>query len=126
MPRYFRTHVKHVLGPTLVPGDIVVLDNLSTYKAAGLQQTLARRRVQLLYWPPYWPDLSPLELCLSKLKTALRVAKARTWEALDTAIGWALDTATAIDAWNRFRHCGYALLWASNRSRPSAGALEQE
>ena len=51
-----------------------------------------------------------MELCLSKLKTALRAAKARACEALDTAIGWALDTATAIDARNWFRYCGYTLL----------------
>jgi transposase len=88
----------------------VVLDNLSTHKAAGLQQTLARRRVWLLYWPPYWPNLSPMELCLSKLKTALQAAKPRTREAFEAAIGWALDTATAIDARNWFRHCGYTLL----------------
>lgn len=105
----FRTYVKRVLGPTLAPGDIIVLDNLSAHKARGVQQALARRRVRLLFLPPYSPDLSPMELCVSKLKTALRAAKARTREALETAIRQALETVTAADALNWFKHCGYAL-----------------
>jgi transposase len=105
----FRTYVKRVLGPTLAPGDIIVLDNLSAHKASGVQQALARRRVRLLFLPPYSPDLSPMELCVSKLKTALRAAKARTREALETAIRQALETVTAADARNWFKHCGYAL-----------------
>src|SRR5499427_9675410 len=105
----FRTSVKQGLGPTLAPGDIVVLDNLSVHTARGIQPALARRRVRRLFLPPYSPDLSPMELCVSKLKTALRAAKARTREALETAIGKAMETITAIDARNWFKHCGYAL-----------------
>jgi len=105
----FRPDVKRVLGPTLAPGDIVVLDNLSAHKATGIQQALARRRVRRLFLPPYSPDLSPMELCLSKLKTALRAAKARTREAIDTAVQKAIETVTATDARNWFRHCGYTL-----------------
>jgi transposase len=105
----FRTYVKRVLGPTLAPGDIIVLDNLSAHKASGVQQALARRGVRLLFLPPYSPDLSPMELCVSKLKTALRAAKARTREALETAMRQALETVTAADAQNWFKHCGYAL-----------------
>jgi transposase len=105
----FRAYVKQVLGPTLAPGDIVVLDNLSSHKATGIQQALARRRARLLYLPPYSPDLSPMELCVSKLKTALRAAKARTREALEMAIQKAMETVTAIDARNWFKHCGYVL-----------------
>lgn len=105
----FRAYVKQVLGPTLAPGDIVVLDNLSSHKATGIQQALARRRARLRYLPPYSPDLSPMELCVSKLKTALRAAKARTREALEMAIQQAMETVTAIDARNWFKHCGYVL-----------------
>jgi transposase len=105
----FRAYVKHVLGPTLSPGDIVVLDNLGAHKAVGIQQMLARRRVRLLYLPPYSPDLAPIEPCWSKLKTALRRAKARTREALDVAITEALATITETDARGWFLHCGYAL-----------------
>jgi transposase len=102
----FRAYVTQVLGPTLVPGDIVVLDNLAAHKVVGVQQALARRGARLLYLPPYSPDLSPMVLCVSKLKTALRAAKARTREALETAIRAAMEAVTALDACHWFRHCG--------------------
>jgi transposase len=105
----FRTSVKQGLGPTLAPGDIVVLDNLSAHNTRGIQQALARRRAWRLFLPPYSPDLSPMERCVSQLKTALRAAKARTREALETAIQKALETITAVDAWNWLKHGGYAL-----------------
>jgi transposase len=69
----------------------------------------ARRRVRLLYVPPYSPDLSPIELCWSKVKAGLRTVQARTREALDTALRQALATVTAVDAYHWFRHCGYVL-----------------
>jgi len=105
----FRTYVKQVLGPTLAPGDIVVMDNLRAHKAAGIQQAIARRGARRLYMPPYSPDLSPIEPCWSKVKTALRQAKAHTREALDMAITGTLVTVTSSDAHGWFRHCGYAL-----------------
>jgi len=105
----FRTSIQPVLGPTLVTGDIVVLDNLSAPKATGIQQALARRRARRLYVPPYWPDLSPLDRCLSNIKTALRTAKARPREALDMAVQKAMETVTVMDARHWFRHCGYVL-----------------
>jgi transposase len=105
----FRTYVKHVLGPTLVPGDMVVMDNLRAHKSVGIQQSIARRGARLLCLPPYSPDLAPIEPCWSKMKTAPRKAKARTREALDVAITGALVTITSSDAAGWFRHCGYAL-----------------
>jgi transposase len=105
----FRASVQQVLGPTLVPGDIVVLDHLSAHKAVGVQQALARRGARRLLWPPYSPDLSPMELCLSTLNMAVRAAKARTREVLDMAVQQAVETITAIDARHWFKHCGYAL-----------------
>jgi transposase len=105
----FRTYVKRVLGPTLHPGDVVVMDNLRAHRAVGVQQALARRGVRLLYLPPYSPDLSPIEPCWSKVKTALRAAKARTRDALDAAITQVLPTVTPTNAHSWFRHCGYAL-----------------
>jgi transposase len=104
-----RADVKHGLGPTLAPGDIIVLDHLRAHNAVGIQQRLARRRVRLLYVPPYSPDLAPIEPCWSKVKAGLRTAKARPREALDTALSQALATVTAVDADNWFRHCGYVL-----------------
>jgi transposase len=105
----FRAYVKHVLAPTLTPGDIVVMDNLAAHKVRGIQQALARRGARLRYLPPYSPDLSPIEPCWGKVKTFLRKAKARTREALDTVIPQALATVTAADALHWFAHCGYAL-----------------
>jgi transposase len=105
----FRPDVKQVLGPTLAPGDLVVLDNLSAHKAPGIQPALARRRARLRYVPPYSPDLSPMERCVSQVKTALRAATARTRTALDATLQQVMKTVTAIDAQNWFRHCGYAL-----------------
>jgi len=105
----FRTYVKRVLGPTLTPGDIVVMDNLGAHKAVGVQQAIARRGARLLYLPPYSPDLSPIEPCWSKLKTALRKAKARTRAALDAAIAEAITTVSHTDAWGWFKHCGYSI-----------------
>jgi transposase len=105
----FRAYVKQVLGPTLTPGAMVVMDNLRAHKAVGIQQAIARRGTRLLYLPPYSPDLSPIEPCWSKLKTALRTAKARTRAALDTALTGALVTITSSDAQGWFRHGGYAL-----------------
>ena len=105
----FRAYIKHVLGPTLVPGDIVMLDNLSVHKATGLQQMLARRRIRLRYLPPYSPDMAPIESCWSKLKTSLHTAQARARDTLDAAIAQALATVTPVDARGWFAHCGYAV-----------------
>ena len=104
-----RTSVRQVLGPTLMPGEIVVLDNLGVHKALGIQQMLARRQARLLYLPPYSPDLSPIEPCWGKVKVSLRKAKARTHDALDAAITHALALITPTDACSWFIHCGDAL-----------------
>jgi transposase len=105
----FRASIKQVLGPTLTPGDMVVMDNLQAHKAVGVQQAMARRGARLLYLPPYSPDLSPIEPCWSKVKTALRKAKARTRGALDTAIADVMVTVSLTDAWGWFKHCGYPI-----------------
>jgi transposase len=103
----FRTYVKRVLGPTLTPGDIVVMDNLQAHKAVGVQQAIARRGARRLYLPPYSPDLSPIEPCWSKMKTVLRKVKARTRAMLDTAIAEAMGMVSHTDAWGWFKPCGY-------------------
>ena len=85
------------------------MDNLRAHKARGVQQALARRGARLLYLPPYSPDLAPIEPCWSKVKTALRTAKARTRGALDTAIAAAMSTVSLADAYGWFNYCGYPL-----------------
>jgi transposase len=104
----FRAYVQHVLCPTLVPGDIVVMDNLRAHKGSGVREPIEACRAQLVYLPPYSPDLSPIEPCWSKLKTLLRAAQARTREALDAAIERVLAAVTPSDARSWFQHCGYA------------------
>ena len=103
----FRAFVEQVLCPTLEPGDIVVMDNLRAHKVAGIQEAIEDCGAQLLYLPPYSPDLSPMELCWSKLKTVLRGLGARTREALESAVEHALGKITAADALAWFAHCGY-------------------
>jgi transposase len=105
----FRAYVEHVLCPTLVPGDIVILDNLGAPKVAGIRERIEACGAQLLYLPPYSPDLSPIEPCWAKLKTLLRAAQARTRGAIDAAIEHVLAAVTQSDARGWFRHCGYAL-----------------
>jgi transposase len=105
----FRVYVEQVLRPTLHPGDLVIMDNLRAHKAAGIREAIEQTGARLQYLPPYSPDLSPIEPCWSKLKTALRTAKARTREALEHAIAQALTTITTSDARSWFHHCGYAL-----------------
>jgi transposase len=68
----FRTYVNHVLIPTLRPGDVVVMDNLSAHKVAGIEQAIEGVGATLIYLPPYSPEFSPIENCWSKLKTKLR------------------------------------------------------
>ncbi|MGI4834937.1 MAG: IS630 family transposase [Janthinobacterium lividum] len=103
----FAAYLRHVLGPTLVPGDVVVLDNLPAHKVAGLAEIVAARGARLLYLPPYAPDFNPIELALSKLKTWLRTAQARTREALEATIQVAIEWINQQDAKNWFDHCGY-------------------
>jgi transposase len=105
----FQVYVEQVLRPTLRPGDIVIMDNLRAHKVAGIREAVEQAGAQLLYLPPYSPDLSPIEPCWSKLKTALRTAQARTREALEQAMALALATITVSDAHHWFHHCGYAL-----------------
>jgi transposase len=105
----FRAYVREVLCPTLREGDLVIADNLSAHKAAGVQEAIAASGARLLYLPPYSPDLNPIERCWAKIKTFLRAAKARTREALDAAVMHALATVTESDARAWFAHSGYVL-----------------
>ena len=105
----FRTYITQVLVPTLVPDDIVIMDNLSSHKVSGIEEAIKATGASLLFLPPYSPDCSPIENCWSKLKTILRQMKARTREALDDALKYAIDRITTSDAKGWFRHCGYAL-----------------
>lgn len=103
----FLAYIRQVLAPTLARGDVVVMDNLTAHKVAGIREAIEEKGAKVLYLSPYSPDFSPIEPCWSKIKTALRAAKARTREALDQALTAALATITPGDAQHWFSHCGY-------------------
>jgi transposase len=103
----FTVYVREVLGPTLQPGQVVLLDNLSVHKPARIRALIEARGAQVVFLPAYSPDFNPIEQAFSKLKTHLRRAGARTREALLTAIAQALTTVTARDALGWFAHAGY-------------------
>ena len=105
----FLAYLEQVLCPKLQAGDLVVMDNLSAHKVAGVRQFIEARGAELLYLPPYSPDFNPIEKAWSKLKQLLRAAKARTTEALEVAVAAVLQIITADNATAWFRHCGYGL-----------------
>ena len=105
----FETYVEEVLAPTLRRGEILLMDNLSAHKSKPAQATIEARGVQLIFLPPYSPDLNPIEKCWAKVKEALRAAKARTWEDLVDALRDALLSVSRSDVLAWFAHCGYEL-----------------
>ena len=104
----FQAYVREVLCPTLRPGDLVVMDNLSPHKNAGTLRLIARAGAEVRFLPAYSPDLNPIEKMWSKVKQFLRGVEARDWEKLQAAIAAALATVTARDALNWFASCGYS------------------
>jgi transposase len=103
----FETYAERVLAPALTPGQVVVMDNLSSHKGPRIRELVEGRGCELLYLPPYSPDLNPIEEAFAKIKALLRKAGARTSGALIEAMGRALETVTASDAWGYFEHRGY-------------------
>lgn len=106
----FRAYVREILLPTLRPGDVVIMDNLSAHKNKQTIELIESVDAEVLFLPPYSPDLNPIELMWSKVKQLLRSSEARTLEALVEAVGDALDRVTAKDAAHWFAHCGYGFI----------------
>jgi transposase len=105
----FLAYLEHVLCPKLKPGQIVVMDNLSSHKVAGVRELIHAVGAELFYLPPYSPDFNPIEKCWSKLKQKLRSLKARTLDALEMAIQQAIPDISQHNAQAWFKHCGYGL-----------------
>jgi transposase len=103
----FELYVREMLVPTLGSGDIVVMDNLPAHKPSRIRVAIEAAGAQLMYLPPYSPDLNPIEMAFAKLKAALRKAAARSLQALWTAIADALTTFTPQDCSNFFAAAGY-------------------
>ena len=106
----FRAYVRDILVPSLRPGDIVVLDNLRAHKSEATLALIAAAGAQTRFLPAYSPDLNPIEMMWSKVKTLLRAAGARSHSALLRAIAQALAAVTADDARNWVAHCGYSFI----------------
>lgn len=102
----FHSYVTEILVPQLWQGAIVVMDNLKPHKAASIRAAIEAVGARLVYLPPYSPDLSPIELCWSKVKQFLRSYAARTDEALDQAMTDVMYYVTEDDALGWFAHCG--------------------
>jgi len=103
----FDAYVTQVLRPSVQAGDILVLDNLGAHKASGIEEVAAACGARVIWLPPYSPDYSPIEPMWSKVKAALRAAKARTRNALERALSDALKLVSETDIRGWFRHCGY-------------------
>jgi transposase len=103
----FEAYIEEVLVPTLQCGQLVVMDNLSAHKGERIRELVESAGCELLYLPPYSPDLSPIEEAFSKVKRLLRKAEGRSRQALVEAMGKALDAVSTQDARGFFEHCGY-------------------
>ena len=103
----FEAYLERVLAPTLRKGQVVVLDNLSAHKGEWVKQLIEGLGCELVYLPPYSPDLNPIEEAFGKMKDLIRKAEARTKEALLEAIGAAISGLSARDARGYFDYCGY-------------------
>ncbi len=103
----FLAWVRQFLGPTLQPGDLVILDNLSSHKVPGVKEAITAAGATLLYLPPYSPDLNPIEKLFAKLQALLRKAAPRTLDALWKQIGILLNTVSSTECAHYFASSGY-------------------
>ena len=103
----FNAYVERVLRPTIKEGDVLALDNLSTHHASRIEEVAQECGAEVIWLSPYSPDFSPIEMMWSKIKGAMRAAKARTREELEQAFKAALELITESDCLGWFTHCGY-------------------
>jgi transposase len=105
----FAAYAQRVLAPSLRPGQVVVLDNLSAHKGEAARRAVEAVGARLLFLPAYSPDFNPIELAFAKIKQHLRSAAQRTQEGLLTATTQAIDAISAADAQGFYAHCGFPL-----------------
>lgn len=105
----FLAYVQQQLVRTLKRGDIVVMDNLSSHKGAGIRKAIEAVGAKVLFLPPYSPDFNPIEQVFSKLKALLRRAKERTVDGLWNRLGQLIDNFPPDECGRYFRHCGYSV-----------------
>jgi transposase len=104
----FLAYVEQILGPSLVPGDVVVMDSLSAHKVQGVRQAIEATGAIVLYLPPYSPDFNPIEQLFAKLKALLRKAAERSVDGLWRRIAGLLDAFPPAECTNYFQNAGYA------------------
>jgi transposase len=104
---WFEAYVAKVLLPTLRPGDVVIMDNLTSHKRASVRAMIEAKGAKLRFLPPYSPDFNPIEMAFSKLKALLRKAAERTVDGLWAAIGRLVDVFTPAECANYFAAAGY-------------------
>ncbi len=105
----FKAYVEQFLAPTLQPGDVVVMDNLSSHKSPEIRAIIEATGAKLMFLPPYSPDFNPIENAFSKIKAHLKKAAERTVPTLWNAIGRIIDLITPAEAVNYFAAAGYDL-----------------
>jgi transposase len=105
---WMEAYVEQVLAPELRDGDVVVMDNLASHKCERVRKLIAASGAELVFLPPYSPDLNPIERAWSKMKALLRRSAARTYDALYDGVTAALRAITPQDARGFFRHAGYS------------------
>ena len=103
----FETYIQGQLAPALRPGQIVIADNLSSHKSTRAIELLRAQGNDLIFLPPYSPDLNPIEMAFSKLKTLIRKAAARTYQALWRQVGAVCDLFHPQECRNYFIAAGY-------------------
>jgi transposase len=103
----FNAYVETQLAPTLKPGDVVILDNLSSHKSAPAAEVLKSVGARFLFLPPYSPDLNPIEMAFAKLKALIRKAAARSYDALWRAVGTVCNLFSDEECYNYFKAAGY-------------------
>ena len=103
----FRAFVEQILVPSLWPGAVVVMDNLSAHKVKGIQETIEAAGAKVVYLSPYSPDFNPIENCWSLLKEYLRGVAARSRDALSTALTKGLELISPKNIISWFTHCCY-------------------
>lgn len=105
----FKVFLRDFLAPLLTPGMIVVMDNLPAHKVEGVEQIISATGAQILYLPPYSPELNPIEECWSKLKSFIRKNKPRTVKELFDKLKHGMDQITESDCLGWFKHAGYCI-----------------
>ena len=103
----FDTYVETQLAPVLVPGTVVILDNLSTHRSPRAAASLRQRGCWFLFLPPYSPDLNPIEMAFAKLKALIRKAAARTYDQLWAAVGQVCELFSDEECYHYFKAAGY-------------------